>query len=94
MTEKDQLHFFEGAEKLLEIWFTGYEEGSDGDLRKIPRYVLRKCFKNVLSFSDSLIFLFDDFNRQKLESLLKLVHCEVISFTSNEFIDAYVLRYA
>ncbi|KAK7574203.1 hypothetical protein V9T40_011394 [Parthenolecanium corni] len=65
MTDKEALHFFEGAEKLLEIWFTGYKEGSDGDLRKIPR--------------------------QKLESLLKLVHCEVISFTSNEFIDAYVL---
>ncbi|XP_065208129.1 S-adenosylmethionine decarboxylase proenzyme isoform X2 [Planococcus citri] len=58
--------FFEGAEKLLEIWFTGTTEGNcDGDLRRIPR--------------------------QKLESMLKLVHCEVISFSSNDHIDAYVL---
>ncbi|XKL64691.1 hypothetical protein PGB90_004777 [Kerria lacca] len=61
----DTIDFFEGAEKLLEIWFMGCPDDVIGDLRKIPR--------------------------QKLENLLKLVHCEVISFSSNEFIDAYVL---
>lgn len=65
MTDIIKEPFFEGAEKLLEIWFTGQVEVDDPDLRKIPR--------------------------QKLESLLKLVHCEVISFTSNDNIDAYVL---
>ncbi|XP_075237019.1 S-adenosylmethionine decarboxylase isoform X2 [Lycorma delicatula] len=58
--------YFEGVEKLLEIWFTR----SDGnvkqcDLRKIPR--------------------------QKWDNLLKIVHCEIISFVSNDKIDAYLL---
>lgn len=62
----DGAQYFEGVEKLLELWFTR----SDGnakqcDLRKIPR--------------------------QQLENLLKIVHCEVISFTNNEQVDAYVL---
>ncbi|XP_014294802.1 S-adenosylmethionine decarboxylase proenzyme [Halyomorpha halys] len=57
-------HFFEGVEKLLEIWFKK-PPASQGDLRQIPR----SC----------------------LESLLKTVHCEVISFSSNDEVDAYVL---
>ncbi|XP_027842804.2 S-adenosylmethionine decarboxylase proenzyme 2 [Aphis gossypii] len=58
--------FFEGAEKLLEIWF-GRQDGKveNGDLRKIPR--------------------------EKYEDLLKAACCEVISYTSNDEIDAYVL---
>jgi len=32
------------------------------------------------------------FCRQKLESLLKIVRCEVISFVRNDQVDAYVLR--
>lgn len=32
----ESLHFFEGVEKLLEIWF---EPIPNGDLRKIPRCV-------------------------------------------------------
>ncbi|KAF5277459.1 hypothetical protein FQA39_LY18489 [Lamprigera yunnana] len=60
------VHFFEGVEKLLEIWFTnGAECNKHADLRKIPR-----C---------------------KLESILKIVRCEIISFVNNEQIDAYVL---
>ena len=35
-----QQQFFEGAEKLLEVWFTNTDGPSDnGDLRKIPRLV-------------------------------------------------------
>lgn len=49
------------------------------------------CRNNLVFHFTKFVCLLD---RQKLESLLKLVHCEVISFTSNEFIDAYVLRYA
>ncbi|KAK4874133.1 hypothetical protein RN001_013493 [Aquatica leii] len=60
------VQFFEGVEKLLEIWFTnGSNSSKHADLRKIPR-----C---------------------KLESLLKIVRCEIISFVNNEQIDAYVL---
>lgn len=32
-------HFFEGVEKLLEIWFTPNPSNKNADLRKIPRYV-------------------------------------------------------
>lgn len=70
-------YFFEGAEKLLEIWFASggltddgqdgetEHEASDADLRKIPR--------------------------SALESVLKLVRCEIISFKRSPEIDAYVL---
>uniref|UniRef100_A0A1Y1MHQ2 Uncharacterized protein n=1 Tax=Photinus pyralis TaxID=7054 RepID=A0A1Y1MHQ2_PHOPY len=60
------VQFFEGVEKLLEIWFTnGRDSNKHSDLRKIPR--------------------------GKLESILKIVHCEIISFVNNDQIDAYVL---
>lgn len=65
-------YFFEGAEKLLEIWFASGLEGegeeaanTEADLRKIPRAAL--------------------------ESVLKLVKCEIISFKRSPEIDAYVL---
>ncbi|XP_077283309.1 S-adenosylmethionine decarboxylase isoform X2 [Arctopsyche grandis] len=54
--------FFEGVEKLLEIWFA---PADNADLRKIPRH--------------------------KWESLLKIVRCEIISYTHSEQVDAYVL---
>jgi hypothetical protein len=63
----DSVQYFEGVEKLLEIWFTtGDSSNKAADLRKIPR--------------------------AKLESLLKIVRCEIISFMKNEQVDAYVLR--
>ncbi len=39
--EEDQLRFFEGVEKLLEVWFTKKTGSQDdsSDLRKIPRSV-------------------------------------------------------
>ncbi|XP_018576566.1 S-adenosylmethionine decarboxylase proenzyme isoform X2 [Anoplophora glabripennis] len=62
----DGVQFFEGVEKLLEIWFTTSDGNNKApDLRKIPRI--------------------------KLESLLKIVRCEIISFVKNDQIDAYVL---
>lgn len=33
-------YFFEGAEKLLELWFSGSRNDRDGSLRLIPRYEL------------------------------------------------------
>ncbi|KAG5871716.1 hypothetical protein JTB14_008542 [Gonioctena quinquepunctata] len=60
------VNFFEGVEKLLEIWFTNTDgNNKTADLRKIPR--------------------------SKLESLMKIVKCEIISFVKNDQIDAYVL---
>ncbi|KAL0275275.1 UNVERIFIED_CONTAM: hypothetical protein PYX00_003179 [Menopon gallinae] len=65
MAENDQ-NYFEGVEKLLELWFTRKDGNTENcDLRDIPR--------------------------QKWEALLKIVHCEIISYSSNEHMDAYVL---
>ncbi|CAK1550376.1 unnamed protein product [Leptosia nina] len=54
--------FFEGVEKLIEIWFTPVKRA---DLRKITR--------------------------QQWENVLKIVRCEIISFTQSDEVDAYVL---
>lgn len=59
------IHFFEGVEKLLEIWFQPNPSNKNSDLRKIPRHMW--------------------------ESLLKSVRCEIISFSRNDQIDAFVL---
>ncbi|KYN37915.1 S-adenosylmethionine decarboxylase proenzyme [Trachymyrmex septentrionalis] len=63
----DNVQFFEGVEKLLELWFISSKslKQHQGDLRQIPR--------------------------QKWESLLKIVRCEIISFCRNDQVDAYVL---
>lgn len=59
--------FFEGVEKLMELWFTSSlpDNSKDCDLRNIPRH--------------------------ELEGLLQIVNCEIISFSKNDEIDAYVL---
>ncbi|XP_041982382.1 S-adenosylmethionine decarboxylase proenzyme isoform X2 [Aricia agestis] len=54
--------FFEGVEKLIEIWFTPEK---NADLRKITR--------------------------QQWDNVLKIVGCEIISFTQSDQVDAYVL---
>lgn len=33
----NSIHFFEGVEKLLEIWFAPNLSNKNADLRKIPR---------------------------------------------------------
>ncbi|XP_033236169.1 S-adenosylmethionine decarboxylase proenzyme isoform X7 [Drosophila pseudoobscura] len=58
-------HFFEGAEKLLEIWFEETSCNND-DLRNI--------------------------SRSDWEDVLSQVNCEIISFSKNDLIDAFVLR--
>jgi len=60
------VNFFEGVEKLLEVWFTRAGEGTEAsDLRNIPR--------------------------SSLVSMLSIVHCSIVSTTSNSQVDAYVL---
>jgi S-adenosylmethionine decarboxylase len=61
----NSLHYFEGVEKLLEIWFAPNPSNKNADLRKIPRPLW--------------------------ESLLKSVKCEIISYSRNDQIDAFVL---
>jgi len=63
---EDGNSFFEGVEKLLEVWFTRSDEKINNcDLRDIPK--------------------------KSVESLLRLVKCEVISTISNDYLDSYVL---
>lgn len=39
MMEDNGAHFFEGTEKLLEVWFSRQDETKGtGDLRTIPRF--------------------------------------------------------
>ncbi|XP_053662080.1 S-adenosylmethionine decarboxylase proenzyme [Anopheles marshallii] len=64
-SSREDMHFFEGVEKLLEIWFEPNPAHKSADLRKIPRPMW--------------------------DALLKTVRCEIISFTRNDQIDAYVL---
>lgn len=75
--EIPEIGFFEGTEKLLEIWFHSESKGSNhlngkkhcndkkDDLRNIPR--------------------------KRLDELLKVVDAEIVSVDKNEFIDSYVL---
>lgn len=44
----DEVGFFEGTEKLLEIWFSNENDGLKGDLRKIPRHELDNLL-NIVS---------------------------------------------
>nr|XP_043906288.1 S-adenosylmethionine decarboxylase proenzyme-like [Solea senegalensis] len=46
--EEYNAHFFEGTEKLLEVWFSQHDETKGtGDLRTIPRFEWDKLLKNV-----------------------------------------------
>uniref|UniRef100_A0A8C5BDJ7 Adenosylmethionine decarboxylase 1 n=1 Tax=Gadus morhua TaxID=8049 RepID=A0A8C5BDJ7_GADMO len=46
--EENGAHFFEGTEKLLEVWFTRQDEAKGtGDLRTIPRFEWDKLLENV-----------------------------------------------
>uniref|UniRef100_A0A8C0YUB9 adenosylmethionine decarboxylase n=1 Tax=Cyprinus carpio carpio TaxID=630221 RepID=A0A8C0YUB9_CYPCA len=46
--EDSSAHFFEGTEKLLEVWFSREDEGKGtGDLRTIPRFEWDKLLENV-----------------------------------------------
>lgn len=48
--EDNSAHFFEGTEKLLEVWFSRQDETKGtGDLRTIPRFVSgRPCQVSLL----------------------------------------------
>ncbi|CAB1342860.1 unnamed protein product [Coregonus sp. 'balchen'] len=46
--EENGAHFFEGTEKLLEVWFSRQDETKGtGDLRTIPRFEWDKLLENV-----------------------------------------------
>ncbi|KAI5094538.1 S-adenosylmethionine decarboxylase proenzyme [Silurus meridionalis] len=46
--EENGAHFFEGTEKLLEVWFSRQDDSKGtGDLRSIPRFEWDKLLENV-----------------------------------------------
>ncbi|XP_073830291.1 S-adenosylmethionine decarboxylase [Musca autumnalis] len=63
---EENQHYFEGVEKLVEVWFADPPlNADDADLRKITK--------------------------ETWDGLLRAVKCEIISFTKNDEVDAYVL---
>ena len=81
---KKEDFFFEGAEKLLEIWFTTKNRyGTESDLRSIPRFFEKNRFTFYLC---NMLM-----SRVALEKMLMIAKCEIISFMSNAEIDAYIL---
>ena len=92
----NEVGFFEGAEKLLEVWFMLLDSESrqpfagepvKRGLRIIPRYIRGETgwVRNA-----QRVYIFWD--RSKLEELLQLVHCQILSHCSSESMDAYLLR--
>lgn len=53
----DNVQFFEGVEKLLEIWFTS-DDNTNKDLRKIPRLDLENDRRNAVAATYLQRFLF------------------------------------
>lgn len=87
-------HFFEGAEKLLEIWFTDNGSAPNATLRTISRYALDKYFEyecKVLKFNLQLIFNFVQFSKTFDDVLFK-IGISIMSVRNNKAMDAYVLR--
>lgn len=55
MMEDNGAHFFEGTEKLLEVWFSRQDDTKGtGDLRTIPRFVTRKIFSALSALGSTL----------------------------------------
>lgn len=49
--EENGAHFFEGTEKLLEVWFSRQDDNKGtGDLRSIPRLVTKMSVAAICSF--------------------------------------------
>ena len=89
--KKDDDIFFEGAEKLLEIWFTTKNKADNKrDLRSIPRWTLDK-YLNRYIYAKQNKQLQIYFCRVELEKMLRLAKCEIISSMTNSEISAYVL---
>lgn len=78
-----ETYFFEGAEKLLEIWFGCSGKQHQSNQQSSPQ----SNSLEPLSHTGDLRKI----PRGALESILKLVNCQIISFKRSDTIDAYVL---
>lgn len=76
-----EVGFFEGPEKLLEVWFDlcPFEDDKSCD-NGPPLLVAHNHDKGLRIFP-----------REKWEELLKLVSCDILSSCSNDYMDAYLL---
>lgn len=82
-------------------YYSRYSPGNPGLVRKFTAcgclHGLPEHWSNCLrEYSNVFFSLQSDLfvlSRQKWEALLKIVHCEIISYSSNEHMDAYVLRW-
>lgn len=82
-------YFFEGAEKLLEIWF-GSEATSEKETFISSGSDEEEDNNSLIAVSKSGPDL-RNIPRSALESVLKLVKCEILSHKRNDSLDAYVL---
>jgi len=102
-------NFYEGTEKLLEVWFEPLTSSNATNvkwLRTISRYCLFTCIRSCIinstlklwaSHMHTHIILFDCITvyllRSRWAEILELVQCEIVSVISGNEIDAYMLRY-
>jgi len=76
-SQKPVIDFFEGPEKLLEVWFV-----KPNELKSTPSETLVEDIRKGGLRSLPI---------KNWEELLKLVNCTILSVTSNDYLDAYVL---
>ena len=81
-----EVGFYEGAEKLLELWFHLPDGSSPMGIRTIPQYVA------FFKFFFACVYITAFLRRASWRKLLKLVKCEVLSVITNDTTDAYLLR--
>lgn len=93
-------YFFEGAEKLLEIWFGDSKNNDEDRQEKSSSSSAESDDNNSESSGDEQdpqdgeehgVADLRKIPRAALESVLKLVKCEIMSFKRSEALDAYVL---
>lgn len=68
-------HFFEGAEKLLEVWFTRSSS----------------CIENGNEDKENKPFTLRNIPRSELERLVEVAQCQIVSAVNGRAMDAYVL---
>lgn len=73
------MEFFEGTEKLLEIWFTRSNSDDSGSEGELDRENSEKNFdlRNI--------------PREELDYICSLVNCKILSCTTTRDLDSYVL---
>lgn len=76
MMKDNSAHFFEGTEKLLEVWFSQQDEKKGtGDLRTIPRFVpFCACVWDNRPHAWPLLWLKKDADVRTINALVGLLY--------------------